>query len=554
MKVVPNYAAHRQGLSTVGLFPSYDTRSCVKGPLAKKGRLESNYLYTSTELPTSELRRTVTGTIQRTRGQLARHPVFFALSAFGGLLLLLGVIYAVRYFPARAKLDAAIAEARANGEPVWFSDLDPGPDRNPSADAELLLALANELVLWEDGDVLEDKLFDLTYQDGAERPVIFTHAEYERMAEYAAANDRVLEEMAEVARRGDCWFKYDYSTVATWAIVLGHVDALNEIRPAAAVPVLAAFGSDQEGAFVAALDRYFDIAEFLKNDPWLVSYGIRLRWIKLAIELVERRTQQAPLSVEATRILAERLAELEQGIRLTPTMIKNNAAIFTIMPNLDDPKNRDAIAYELTKLESGSGISPSSGSNWFEEVFTATPEQRQVARWNSLWNRPQLLRQLAFALDLRRRECEVIDEPGPASRKQLLSLEAELSQRQEQMPLLLHILPGLSYDRDNAMLVRQRLISARLLLELVAKHAEQPNATHDWKGSIASATASAPPGYFSGNPLQYEIGESTISVFDVNPEDGVQVGEFSLRLFDSDESDVETTQAIETTADRVGAP
>ncbi len=469
---------------------------------------------------------------------LGRRPILLAVSAAGLLLAVLCIIYASQYFPARAKLDAAIADARAKGEPIWFSDLDPGPERNPSEDAKLLLALCQQIVLWDDDeDELEERFKNRVFSDPFDRTIALTPAEHDRIKEVANANTEVLQAITEIAGRGDCWFAYDYETVAPWLLETAHLNATRRAQFAAAVDTFVAMRSNDESQFLVSVQRHLNFAEVLRNEQWLVSQGMRMRWINDGVTFIEEWAGVASLKKEDAGKLELRLIRLERALRLAPTVLNYRTAVLTTMANLDDRGTQDLILIMYPPVFSV------DSEFRLGDLLSIDPQRRQVMQWSSLRHRSWLMNQQVFVIEAMRRQACWIDEPGPSAAHEMSAIDGEIMARSVEEPVCKAVLLELAGSRNTALSLRQRLINASVLLRLSRTYGDDTDPSDGLIENIAAAIKAAPAGYFSGNPLQHEIEQSTVTLFDVNPENGERVGEFTLRLFDAVSANSETDAA-----------
>lgn len=485
----------------------------------------------------------VTETDMPPKRRFFRRPwIMLAAVAVAGLAVL-AITYAVQYFSARANLDAAIAEARANAEPVWFSDLDPGAERNPSKDAREWLAMLSEIDIWEVNDPIETKVESLLHPEWVEGEVKFTPKEYKRFEKYASTNAKILEEMAAIARRQDCWFEYDYETVKTVAIPLPHFDELRFAHRAAIATILAARGNENPAGLDVGFRQYFDLTDHLRNEFFLGSQMIRIRHIDQGITLLEHAARKISAEDLATDRLVDQVSQLEKEVRLGPTVRSMRAATLTTMTHLDDPDNKMMLAYLLAGMNAGKG-----NSNWFDELLNKSPEERTVARWNSFIHRPQLLNLQAYVINLMRQQADLIDRPGPIATSDFALLEQAKPERKDDHKLLSILLTGLAPARGETMAVRQRLINAALLLKFASQHGNSPD---ELAIALETAIDAAPAGYFSGKPLKFKVEDSAISVYDINPEDGNPVGLFTLTLSSNHAAQVDTANS---TSSEEGAP
>ncbi len=484
--------------------------------------------------------QTVTGNTKQKIQHLARRPILLAVSTAGLLLAVLCIIYASQYFPARAKLDAAIADARAKGEPIWFSDLDPGPERNPSEDAVRLLELCEQIVLWKE-DEFGARIGSWRFFDPNDAALPYTPKEYERLQEVAETNADVLTAIQEIGRRSECWFTRDYAAVSPLYEPTPHIQALRRVECAASVDVAVALRSNNENRVRASVEGYLDLVNILRNEPDMVYEILPFTSLLSGMVFIERWSEMKPLGKKNSQQLELRLTQLERSLRLAPTVLNYRSGVLTFMANLDDRKNQESLLLLTTSL---SFSKPSNSAwDWLEDILPGNPHQRQVNRWRSLLYRPKLLQEQVFVIEAMKRQAELIDQPGPVAALKMSELDNEIEGLANEMPLCDALIPHVRGNRAISMAVRQNLINALILLRLYYTYADGAKRTADLGPFIEAAIETAPAGYFSGKPLQFEVTPTSVSLFDKNSPLGPRRGEFTLRFFDTvDATDEESKE------------
>ena len=108
----------------------------------------------------------------------------------------------------QAEFDAVTQEILQRGEPLWFSDLEPGPGERLYRDGDLVAAALERIPMPSFRQFLNTNPLPGDYPQF--RSALDAHR---------AELDRIL----EVARRGGCRFRYDFGTTVPFNVLLGHV-------------------------------------------------------------------------------------------------------------------------------------------------------------------------------------------------------------------------------------------------------------------------------------------------------------------------------------------
>ncbi len=477
------------------------------------------------------------GNITLCMRNLVRRP-FLLVALVGTFLVALFLVsYGIFYWRARAELDAAIANARAQGEPVWFSDLNPGPDRNPSKDAVQLLELCEQIVLWDDDDGIREKVvhravIDVKYPSASAG---LTSEDYDQLQGIAEANADVLRAIQEIARRGDCWFEHDYDTVSPLLETVPHLDAIIRAEFATTLDVIVAMRSNEEDQFLASLQGYFDLAEINSNEPSLFSPYSSVVSTDIGVSLIAKWSNVAVWSNEAAGELEQRLVRIERSLRVAPKLFPYRSRWLTTLANLDNQDNQTMVGYLYS--------APWYPLKWLEDKLPGETEQRQAKRWSSLAYRPWIFKQQASVIENVRRQVKWMDEPGPSATGEMAAIEDSVAQGTSRMPISEGVISlATYYRRFETMELRQRLINASILLRLCQTYEDGEDPSERLSDDIAAALETAPVGYFSGKPLLYDVKQSTVTLYDVEPEHGTRVGAFRLRFFDTPSDSAENAE------------
>lgn len=467
----------------------------------------------------------VTTTDAKPKQRFFRRPLLQVASVATAALALLAITYAVRYYTVRAKLDAAIAEARAKGEPVWFSDLDPGPGKNPSDDANELLALCRQINLdYDDRHRIEMATLQtlLFIQD---EDVVVTPEDYARLAKFSNDNAELITGIRELVDGGTFWFEYDYHTESPLHSGCPHEDLIGLAEKAFAIEMIVAFREANESKFIVGLTGYLRLARVWENDPMAGRDAIA-ELIRNGLRYAGGWSKVAPWSSSGSQALELCLDDLEPLVRTSPTIVRHRAAAFTTLSNLENSRNSQIACSRVR--------TPKTGSELVEFFLPGTPKDRQVDRWVSHWYRPWLLNQQTHVFETMARQIQLIDKRGVEASKRIAEIDQEIENLD--MPLSKAFLRQLTLDRLLTLHARQSLVSAEILLRLSRSFETIPQPPGPLVAYLEDSIKAAPLGFFSDRPLQYEIDGSTIAVFDDYPgEEGQRAGSFYLQLAETPE-------------------
>jgi len=431
-----------------------------------------------------------------------RRVVYLVLGALFGLpaLMLLGG-YAFWYRQCKAELDAEIERVLDRGEPLWFEDLDPGPDEN----------------LYLNGDLVAAALKVLPKPPRQFREFVDANpppGEYPQFRVALAASRAQLDRVVEAARGSNCRFRYDYRTTVPFNILLSHVQQTGRGPTLLKADVLQSLGTGDDARAVQAVIDALDVAELLRDEPFLVSQLVRASAAGKGLDGLAITLASVDLDDGQFPTIDRRLAEMEERFRLASVIQNDRAMQFTTMNHLE--KNPEEF----------------SAAN--RTVFgRRVPEWRH--RWyGSFFYRPPMMRQQAFMLRTMSRLAACVDQPGPAGKRKLDRIENDLDVQLESQPVNAALLAekhgGFRFtdSRGAGLQHRQRLIAARLGLRVSRYRAEHGRLPDSLDEVLDEHIDAMPVGLFSGKPFVYEPGPDGFSIYDVDPETEAPAGRFEV--------------------------
>ena len=212
----------------------------------------------------------------------------------------------------------------------------------------------------------------------------------------------------------------------------------------------------------------------------------------------------------------------------------------TSMQNLEDEDNQELFSVFLDIPD----VSPA----WLEEVIPGDAIPRKLNYFSSLPYRPSLLEQQALVLHLSSQQAMWIDDVGTHASEEMKRIQKEIESIGSSRPLCEALAFDFAAERNMAKSLRQSFVNGAFLLQLGRTLQRESLTPETLAAEIATALESAPIGYISGETVQYELENSTVTLFDVSPKSKKQFGHFSLRLWDSSAT-ADSEAVVETDAD-----
>ncbi|MBI1902213.1 MAG: hypothetical protein HYS13_14020 [Planctomycetia bacterium] len=341
-----------------------------------------------------------------------------------------GLGWTLFYSSASAEREAAIKEARARGQPIWFSELEP-PRVPPEEDGMPLFIEATKKLRFE----IEGFHEALTRADGVAREGDEQgnrRVEERELKVVVEQNREALDMTRQALQKAIFRTPIDFQTRFPMGTQLAHAQSARDVARLfmAEFHLALARGETEEAARI--IDDVYILAEVLKDEPTTVSQLLRVRITRYGTDALSLLLGRAELSPSLFNRLDARLASLGDGFRLRSTVLAHQAAIFT-------------------QLEHGS--------------LDATLGGNGTDKGSSLFYRPQAMREQAALLRYHSAIADCVDDPGPNAwwRRRELELDAKQS-HVTAIPALL--VPLTNAVAQAGMNHRQSLVHARLAMRV----------------------------------------------------------------------------------------
>ena len=373
------------------------------------------------------------------------------------IILIIGLALSAVYLPfwrpaywqARSNLNAMIAQQKASGIPVRFSDwadLDPAGYQIGKQVEDLL----NQLVvpsfeftqsLDEHSNLTSDQIADLRKQ-------------IER-------NVEVVSKLKSIERIEECRFQHDFRTPSPPSLLLPMYDKFRALVAHCRGNALLALHDRDDKLLVASIVELASMSELLRKEPFLVSFQIRLRSINQAIDLLELLLASASITPEQFVLLDDRLQSLESNLLSEPAIRGEATLQFTTLENIGHPEVRKAL--EATVALSSSG-----------EAISVSPGKTKLARWGAWSYLPELMAQQILSIGLMNRYAELVDQTGA-------SANLDWAESQQSLRVLMNamadspiavLFPAIDHSRNAVLATRTRLRAARIAIRVIRFYRE----------------------------------------------------------------------------------
>jgi len=403
------------------------------------------------------------------------------LAVLGVLLVAIvgaGVGYRVWVRRCQAEFDAAIAEIRARGEPVWFSELEPKDHPEWDEAGRRLDEILSQL------QPLSEE-FDRAFNGvGPPEP-----ENYSALATALVENRDVIDEVVDLARTKTCQHSYDFGTAEPLVLLLDHVTGIRAITKLLAAEHRQCLEAGDQATAFDVLKASFEVTELLAQDPMFVSRLVRGAVGKEALNSLESHLGSFRLNDKQLRQLDERLSRCESSYRWTDAMLCERAAALTSMRNVVRKGGR-------------------------------------LLRDQSSLDMALYARQMGAFLPL-------VDATGPINRQDVHRLAKETDRLIEAEKLKFRLtavfFPNVTKIYDAGVEYRQRLISARLALRICRYRDVQGSLPVNLADVVDETLPAVPIGYFSGALVRYDVEADGFSIYDEDPlEPGEECGLFAV--------------------------
>lgn len=392
----------------------------------------------------------------------------------------LGIIYGAALWRGQSLLDREVELIAARGEPVWYADVKLRPDDPAAARGRSIAAAADRI------GALPEEPFEAALAAPAS-PAI--QAQVQPLIE---AHRATIDDILRQLRQGECRFEHDFESGAPYDT---STHMVRDIKMAARIlnaefRLLVARG-DRDKAVQTLLDE-FDLEKAAQHEPFSVSLLSYTFDARRALSDLQAGLGMQLLGDAELHHVDARLDEMESSFRMGPSLCCERAALLTTMENL----GRSGVRNPL--LDNDSEMVAAIVGHW----------------WGSWIYRPRRLHQEVIVLQAMSRMAELIDLPGPQAAEQFAEVADRLHERAPMCQAY-----SVSELRDAAMNHRQRLISARLAIDVYRfrdSHGRLPQTLSELSDSpFASAI-----GLITGRPLVYTKAGNGFVIYDGSPNQG----------------------------------
>jgi hypothetical protein len=409
------------------------------------------------------------------RSGKARIVLLVVLGALVALVATAGIGYRVWVRRCQADFDAAIAEIRARGEPVWFNEL--APKDHPEWD--------------EAGRKLDDILsrlqpmseeFDRAFNGvGPPEP-----ENYSALATALVENRDVIDEVVDLARKTKCRHVYDYEFENLIDLPMEHLPGIRTVAELLQVDVMLALDAGDATGAKYALWNGFKLAEPLSNEFFAVGMLTRNAIVWKALDSLKRVLGQVSMTAEEFAALDQELATLGES-RLHQVVLGERAALLTILSDLGSQRHLPG---------------------------------------NRAWLASDLARFLQIYADM----AEIIDETGPQGIAKLVALETRIKAHPKRYPLTSTFSIYAKNIHRSGLMYRQRIMNARLAIRVCQfrhNHGKLPVRLDEVLDNTISAV---PAGLLSDQPIRYRSTSTGFAIWDDEPSNEYEQQEFTVEF------------------------
>ena len=401
------------------------------------------------------------------------------LFAVPGVLLVAivaaGVAYRVWANHCQAEFDAAIAEIRARGEPVWFSEL--APKDHPEWDEA---GRRLEQILGHLQPLSEE--FNRAFNGvGPPEP-----ENYSALATAVVENRDVIDEVVDLARTTKCRHAYDYEFDNLVDLPMEHLPGMRAVGELLRVEVLLALEAGDATGAKHALWSGFALAEPLSNEFLAVGILTRNAIVWKALDSLKRILGQISLTAEEFEALDQELATLGQS-RLHQVVLGERAALLTILSDLGSQRHLPG-------------------------------------------NRAWLASDLARFLQIYAEMAEIIDETGPHGTAKLAALETRIKAHPKRYPLTSTFSIHAKTLHRAGLMYRQKIINARLALRVCRFRDSQGKLSSTLDEALDTTIPAVPIGLFSDQPVSYRSTSTGFTIWDDEPSNEHDHQEFTVEF------------------------
>ncbi|MBI1900199.1 MAG: hypothetical protein HYS13_03660 [Planctomycetia bacterium] len=384
-------------------------------------------------------------------------------------------VFAAWYAQAWSELRSEIAESRARGEPVWFSDLAPPPiPPEENGAMQLMEAYRRSAYTDRNWDVVKtlDELDDILRYGGHEGTI---QRDLKQLAELVEVNRESLAIVREALKKPRCQFPIDYTTLAPLDVPLADLYgawALNRLRRA---EFDVAYLRGDFSTCIEVIKTMYDASELLHDEPTAVAQIQRISGDGHATNALGLLVAKYDLTDAEFSRLDDRLDEMASSLSLRQCVLGERAACLTAIENAD----------------------------YLRELLSS-----EAVDWSkSFLGRRDLMKQQAFILRHMRHVADNVDVGGPAGRLRQQELKDEFlvfAQQGDPYKLSNHIVPELSSMRNAGLSHRQRVACARLGLRVDRYYRQHGKLPENPSDVLDDGLREVPRCFWSGLPLIFK--------------------------------------------------
>jgi len=395
---------------------------------------------------------------------------------FSAVLLLIFLIEWNAQRIADEKLEELVARLRAEGHPVEFADLDPAKQGKSTAGGAQLLQLIGQL------NPRLDEMCRAFSQD--ERPA--DPAFEKLLAENGAQLDAIVAFVADQ----EIFFPRPFQSGALSDGALG-MDAIGSTRMVmrclAAKQRLAIDANDVPAA-VEGTRQMLVFASVYQHERMLVHCMVRMALMGMAIDGVEKLVRQLAIEEPAQQSFDHQLFQLEEAFRLGPILRGEGAYIRSAVSESYGTRWQDRLARKLFGLQ----------ENWRKlgQLIGNSDSEEYLALWAMYhW-------------------AHAADQQGPRGLAAIDAARQEIGNRTVAFPESYSSVAGWASSLKSSLLVRQRLVNARLGLRVDRYYREHGALPENLEQLVDEALPEIPPGLYSGGVPTYERPEHGFRIHD----------------------------------------
>lgn len=235
------------------------------------------------------------------------------------IALIIFVATSILNYVSGRKLEHALNKIKQAGEPITLAEMAP-PEIPDSENAAIPLEVAALLMKQNrTNDDLNDKQFYRIVKDYCDDPLDTEKKEQAvaALSQLIEKNQDVLEYLNRAAALGKCRFNIDYTSDNPFSILLPHLSPLRISAKLLSAEALLLAATDRPDQALAAVEKAFILANYLKDDPILIDTLVQIAIHEIATKRLEEILQLASSSPERCRELIKEVIRSRRAINIT---------------------------------------------------------------------------------------------------------------------------------------------------------------------------------------------------------------------------------------------